>query len=415
LIAFLACTPAVAETWLAAVEEEAEEAATTATAPAEQPGEPATWPPGLLMESLGAVGARKPLDDIGLRIWGFVETGFTGRLTGGQDPLPLRVFDARRPNNLRLNQFRLTVDRPYDSAKPFDIGARVDGLFGGDALLTHSPGLFYNAGHGNGDAWADMVQAYGQTWFKTGDASGLEITVGKFVTPIGAEVIDATGNALYSHSFLFGYAIPFTHTGVNVKYVFNDQASAYFAIVKGWEVFNDNNNAHSYIAGGSLSGSEQIDGHARTILFANVITGPEQDHDVNNNRTVIDGTLTHWWTENLSQSINADYGMEENVPDVGYAKWYGAAHYLTYIFSEKVSGTWRAELFRDQGGSRTGYDTAFYENTWGLGITPCPENPTFSNLMFRPEFRWDYSCDDEVFGGGRRSQLTLAMDVVFKF
>ncbi len=37
--------------------------------------------------------------------------------------------------------------------------------------------------------------------------------VGKFVTPIGAEVIESQDNWNYTRSILFGYAIPFYHTG----------------------------------------------------------------------------------------------------------------------------------------------------------------------------------------------------------
>jgi hypothetical protein len=388
----------------------AEPAATTP----ETEAAPAAWPPGLLMDGLGAFNAKKSLESLGLRTWGFLESGYTGRLTGGQDPLPLRVFEARRPNNARLNQLRLTLDRPYDTSKPFDLGGRIDGLFGGDAMLTHSPGLFDKAGHGDGDAWADMVQGYGQMWFKTGDDSGLEVLFGKFATTHGIEVIDAVGNPLYSHSYLFGYAIPFTHTGVKANYVFNTQASAYFAVVEGWEVFNDNNHAHSYMTGGALSGSEQIDGHARSQLFLNVITGPEQESDVNNYRTVFDATGTYWWTSKLSQSLNGDYGTEENAPDVGAARWYGLANYYTYVFCDKLSGTWRLEWFRDDGGSRTGRDGSFYESTWGVTITPAPDHAQLKYLSLRPELRWDFS-DQETFGSDRQNQLTAAIDVLYKF
>jgi hypothetical protein len=382
--------------------------------PAASQPDQADWPPGLLMERLNAIFASKPVGDLGVRTWGFIESGLMGRLTGGQDQLPGRLFDARRPDELRLNQLRLTVDRPYDATKDFDLGGRVDLLFGGDAKLTHAAGLLDKTGEGNGDAWLDIPQAYAQAWFKTGADSGLEVLFGKFVTTHGIEVIDATGNALYSHSYLFDFAIPFTHTGVKANYVFNPQASAYFAVVEGWDVFQDNNHDVSYMAGGALSSKEQIGGHARTQYSVNVITGPEQAHNVSNNRTVVDNTLTYWWTDKLSESVNADYGTEENVPGVGRAQWYGAAHYLTYAVNEYVAPTWRFEGFRDQGGSRTGVDTAWYESTWGVAVTPWPKDPVLKNLSFRPELRWDFA-GQPAFGGGRRDQLTLGFDLVFKF
>ncbi|MEI7836288.1 MAG: outer membrane beta-barrel protein [Planctomycetota bacterium] len=379
-----------------------------------QSAAPVAWPPGFLMDLLGPC-LKKPMDDLGLRMYGVVEVGFTGNLIGGDDVLPGRVFEARRVNNFRLHQLRLILERPYDATKAFDFGGKVEGMFGGDAMLTHSPGLFDKAGHGTADAWADMLQLYGQLWFKTGAESGLEITGGKFVTPMGAEVIAAEGNALYSRSYLFGYAIPFTHTGIKLNYIVSPQASMYFALVEGWEVWEDNNHAPSYMVGGALSSKEQVEGRAQDTIYWNVITGPEQADNTRDFRTVIDLTYTHVWSGALSQSINADFGMEPGVPDVGYARWYGLAHYLTYTLNKYASATWRAEWFRDEGGSRTGVDGAWYENTLGLTLTPCPDHPVFKNLSFRPELRWDY-CSEEAFGGGdRHNQLTAGVDMVFKF
>lgn len=387
-------------------------ASAPASAPADAPA--ASWPPGLLMDGLDAVGIKKGFDALGLRTYGHLETGFMGRLTGGQNPLPARLFDGKRPNNLRLNQLALTVDRPYDSSKQFDIGGRVDGYYGGDSQYTKSWGLS-KMGSGDAENWFDLVQMYGQLWFKTGKESGLEITVGKFVTPFGYEVIDATGNALYSHSYLFNYAIPFTHTGAMAKYILNSQWSVYFAVVNGWDDFRDNNHAHSYMAGGAWSSAEQIDNHARAQAFLNFITGPEQEDNVSNYRTVIDGTFTYWWTGKLSQTINADWGTEQGaVGDGRSTHWYGIAHYLTYVFNDYISGTWRTEWFRDGSGYRTGLANAsYYENTFGLTITPLPADKVLKNLSLRPELRWDFA--DEAAFGGHSDQLTLGMDVIFKF
>ena len=47
----------------------------------------------------------------------------------------------------------------------------------------------------------------------------------------------------------FDFAEPIAHTGVKMNYVFNPLASAYFAIVNGWDDFEDNNHAHSYMTG----------------------------------------------------------------------------------------------------------------------------------------------------------------------
>ena len=373
------------------------------------------------MEGLDAIGTRKPLDTLGLRVYGWTEAGFTGVLTNGQHTLFGRVFDTNRANNLQLNQLRLTVDRPYDAVKSFDIGGRFDLLYGADARITknsfpdaHEYAILENVGRGKGANWLDFLQAYGQLWFKTGQESGLEVLGGKFVTTHGAEVIDATGNALYSHSYLFGYAIPFAHTGVKLNYVWNSRLSTYVAIVNGWDTFEDNNHAHSYMVGTALSSSQQIDGHARDTLAVNLITGPEQTGNVSDYRTVADGTLTHWWTADLSSTLNADYGTEAAAaPTGGRANWYGTVHYLTYVFNGYLSGTWRTEWFRDDSGARIGLTGQFTENTVGVTITPWPGHKVLKNIQFRPEVRWDHANQD-VFGDDR-NQVTVATDVIIKF
>jgi hypothetical protein len=405
-------SPDATPTTLAQAESPPAEAPKPAEAAAEAPAP--TWPPGLLMDTLKPTDVGKGLDSIGLRIWGYIESGFTGRLTGGQDALPGRLYDARRPNALRLNQFQLSVDRPYDSTKAVDFGGRVDASFGGDAKLTHARGFFDKTGDGNGDAWFDLVQAYGQAWFKTGPDSGLEITLGKFLELAGSEVAEATYNALYSHSFIYSFAEPTTHTGGMVKYLFSPELFAYAGVVEGWDVFNDNNKAASFIAGGGWSSKQQIGGHARTQVLLNIITGPEQPHNTSNNRTLTDVVINHSWTEKLSESLNFDWVTEENVPGVGQENAYGPAHYLTYVFNDYLSGTWRAEWFRDEKGARIGTAGNFFENTWGVTVTPAPTHPILKNLIVRPELRWDVSTKP-AFGGDRHNQVTAAVDVIFKF
>ncbi len=364
------------------------------------------------MKVLEDTGARKPLDDAGIRFWGYTEAGFTSALTNGQKTLFGRLYDARRPNNARLNQIDLTVDRPYDSSKPFDIGGRVDALYGGDAMLTHALGL-NRMGEGNGENWFDPIQFYLQPWFKTGKDSGLEVTFGKFLELAGSESAEPIYNSLYSHSYIYSFAEPTTHTGAMAKYYLNSQVFGYFGIVEGWDVFKDNNDGVTYIAGGGWSSKDQVGPHPKTQVLLNMITGPEQANNSRDYRTLTDIVINYWWTDKLSESLNIDWVTEENVPKVGRANAYGPAHYLTYVFNDRVSATWRTEWFRDDTGVRIGAAGNYYENTVGLNLTPWPAHGILKNLSFRPELRWDHS-DQQAFGGNH-DQMTVAFDVIFKF
>ena len=65
--------------------------------------------------------------------------------------------------------------------------------------------------------------------------NGVTIDMGKFVTWMGAEVIEASDNINASRSLLFGDAIPFGHTGVRATYTpFKDKWTV------GLGVVNDN-------------------------------------------------------------------------------------------------------------------------------------------------------------------------------
>lgn len=386
-----------------------------------EPAEPAPETPApasttLLMDALGAVGAGKPLDNLGLLIYGWVEGGFTGRLMGGQDPLVARVFDANKPNNLRLQQLKLTIERPIDRTKTFDLGARTDFLYGTDARFIHALGLTDRTCRE--DTQVDIEQLYVQAFVGKGnkDGEGMDITFGKWVTPFGAEVIDAPANLLYSRGLLFNYAIPFTHTGVKANYTFSPQASAYAAVARGWDNFSDSNDSASFMVGGTLGTREEVcAGTPRAGLALNVITGPEQKDDSRDYRTVVDLVGTYRWTEKLTQVVNFDHGTEENGAGASAAHWSGIAHYVTYGFTDCLSGTVRAEWFQDTNGVRTGVQGNLYEITAGVTIQPLPKDAIFKNLYVRPELRWDFTDQDGAFGGGRHHQLTAGFDVIFKF
>ena len=100
---------------------------------------------------------------------------------------------------------------------------------------------------------------------------GIRFDLGKMVTYFGAEVIEAIDNPNYSRSFLFNYAIPFTHTGLKMSYAFTDALSASFHIVNGWDNSTDNNRGKCYGTSISFTPAEVF------ALTVNGMTGPEQD------------------------------------------------------------------------------------------------------------------------------------------
>jgi len=72
------------------------------------------------------------------------------------------------------------------------------------------------------------------------------VDVGKYVTPMGSEVIESKDNWNYSRGLLFTYAIPFFHFGARAKYTFNDKYSVTGYLANGWNNILDNNSGKMY-------------------------------------------------------------------------------------------------------------------------------------------------------------------------
>ena len=377
-----------------------------------------------LMSVLDRTGGATMMDDIGLDISGHVELGYTYSFQQPPgDVLTGRVFDVQH-DELLLNQAAIVLQRtlaPTDDAvvgyqDKFNVGFKVDVMYGYDARFIHSNGLLdhYNDDASRNEEW-DLTQAYLEVGLPIGN--GLLITAGKFVTPIGFETINPTTNPLYSHSFLFGFAIPFTHTGVTAKYHFNENFYVLGGVHRGWEQSLDDNNDDAVSFLGSVGylyepgfmGSEPVN------FIVSVATGPEQTDVKGNWRTLVDVIATTKLADQLTVALNADYAIEDDAAiDGEQAQWYGVAAYAKYDVSDMFAINARGEWFNDKDGAR-GLGTNVYEATLGLAIKPFHNNDLGSNLVFRPEVRYDYAQEAIFDGGSQHDQFTVGADVIFAF
>ena len=97
----------------------------------------------------------------------------------------------------------------------------------------------------------------------------------------------------------------------------------------------------------------------------------------------------------------------------GNAEWYSFGNWFLYKItkdSDKLTGVWRSEIFRDNNGVRTGIATNYSEFTLGLIYKPKPY------LWVRPEARYDFARSGHPYSDGtRNSQFTLGFDVILLF
>ena len=375
--------------------------------------------------------ADAPLFSIwGFDLTGYIDVGYTGLSGRGafnttpNGPAvtiggPDRVFDYRR-NSLVAHQVAFTLaNQPKEG-----FGGLINLTLGKDADVIAA----YKTGPSRGDGCNlatgqsstgscrktgyDFTQAFVQ--YATGPAT---FTLGKFVTSAGAEVINSTANQNFSRSILFGYAIPFTHTGFRVNYVASDMFTLMGGVNNGWDDLKDTNRAKTIELGVSFapvkefslvsvihSGKERVGGL--------VDTGPE------GTRNLFDSAATFTASDKLTFIVNYDYATQANASSVTAtgartAKWSGLAGYANYQIDEQWRISLRGEYFNDRSGYRTGVAQKWKEATLTLAYTP------IKNLELRGEIRGDRSNvpafvkSDSV--GASKSQRSVGLDAIYKF
>ncbi|MBZ5639597.1 MAG: porin [Acidobacteriia bacterium] len=315
-----------------------------------------------------------------------------------------RVFDFD-DNTFKFDVAEIVLQKPV--REPLDVGFRVDVAFG-----SSIPRVVAAADVGSGREGAqdyDVHQGF-LTWIAP-VGSGLKLDFGKFITHHGYEVIEGydgyDDNA--TRSFLFGYAIPFTHTGVRAAYAFSGKVSAMLMVVNGWDNGKDNNASKSVGAQATLTPTASL------TIYLNGMTGPERDGDDRHARTMLDLAATFKASDRLSLGINFDRGSEEDAPVTEglsrNASWGGGAVYAKVAVTPKLSLALRAEQFDDSDGFRTGTAQRLRE------ITLTPEYRASPHLVLRGDLRLDTS-DAEVFEKDARAadrQATALFNAIVVF
>jgi hypothetical protein len=235
---------------------------------------------------------------------------------------------------------------------------------------------------------------------------GLQINMGKFVTPAGAEVIETKDNWNYSRGLLFSWAIPYFHFGASAKYAFNNKFALTAYLVNGWNNSVDNN------SGKTTGFSAAWTPNAKFSLIQNYLVGPEQLNDNSDFRHLYDAVLAYTPNSKLSLMANFDYGHDHPAGSPFNVWWSGVAGYIKYAFNDKWTFATRGEWFNDHNGASTGTPQQASEFTVTL------QRMLASKIMSRLEFRRDMSNHD-VFpyrtGLLRDAQNTVTAGLVYAF
>jgi len=314
----------------------------------------------------------------------------------------LRVFD-HKANSFTLDLAEIVISK--DTTTVNTSGYKIKLAAGETAKWIHARGLsgapLNQPQTGEGTDAFDLTEAYVSYLAPIG--RGLRFDLGKMVTYFGAEVIEAIDNPNYSRSFLYNYATPITHTGLKMSYGFTDALSASVYVVNGWDNAEDNNTGKSLGVSIGYAPADVFSG------YVNYMTGPEQDSNNHDQRTLVDLVATVKPVKPLSIILNYDDGMEEHAVASGKATWNGFAGIVKYDFNDTYSLSVRGEYFDDQDGFRTGAAQQLTE--W----TVTPEIRLAGGLVVRPEYRHDASNKQSFDNGTKKSQDTLALGVMYRW
>ncbi len=313
----------------------------------------------------------------------------------------LRVFDAE-DNTFSIGVAEVSLQKPVSA--PAEVGFRFDLDFGG-VISPRTVSTGDTAGN------FDLRQAFASWVAPVG--SGLRLDLGKFVTHTGYEVIEGyeNYNDNYSRSFLFNYAIPFTHTGAKLSYTVSPMLSAMVMVANGWDAALSKTRGKMVGAEVALTLIEPLS------LVLNYCGGVENVAPGGDEiRQLFDAVAIFKATPWLTLGLNGDYGIEtrSKVPNGADATWYGGAAYLRLDAPSGYGLAVRAEAFRDAGGTRTGlgvpatiYEgtaTAFYKLS--------------SHFVVRGEFRLDGSKDGvypQNDGSLGKTQPTFGANTLFVY
>jgi hypothetical protein len=341
----------------------------------------------------------------------FALFGSVGSITAGgwaqmgyhNKALPL--FNSK-PDNFQLHQMWLFAEKTLDTSNGFDVGGRIDYVYGTDGPDTQAFGIgndHWDAGWGRGGQYGHALpQVYGEVGY--GD---LSVKLGHFYTIIGWEVVTAPDNFFYSHAYTMYNSEPFTHTGALATWQIGEDLTAYGGYTLGWDSgFEDNGD--SFLGGVSLGVSDNV-----TVTYA---TTGGRFNESNGERGYMHSLVTDvTLTDKLQYIGQSDLLTTENAVGDTVRDSIGYNNYLIYTMSDCLAFGTRLEYWQNETG---GEDFDYVDLTLGANFKP------HANLLIRPEIRWDWvdgdlavlaANDGPTLQDNRDQQTTFGIDMIVTF
>lgn len=321
------------------------------------------------------------------------------------------------------NAFSLSLAEINFQKDPAPVGFRVDLQFGPTADFVHcgtvdcagtadtGTGVVVGptADTGTGDVTLPSEEPYKhiqQAYVSWVTPVGLNIDFGKFVTHLGAEVIESQGNWNYTRGLLFCCAIPYYHAGLRLNYPVNEMLFVNGYVVNGWNNVVENNDMKTF---GATIGITPI----KSLPIVLNWVGPEES-DSFKDRQVYEAIATYHATDFLSFMANYVYGSQEDADALSASfgddlKWSGLA-----LYARLTAGSHAFALRYERADDKDGFMFGTPDNKVSE-VTLTAEKTIGKDLLTRLEYRMDqsdekiYEDKDGLTDKDRQSRLVLGM------
>ncbi|HKO90051.1 MAG TPA: outer membrane beta-barrel protein [Polyangiaceae bacterium] len=236
------------------------------------------------------------------------------------------------------------------------------------------------------ELWKYLQQAYAGYRF----LDALAISMGIFLSPIGAESMAIKDNWNWSRSNLF-FGSPFYHTGARASYVWGDAWTFMLAATNGWNSVVDNN-VHKSIAAQATYARTRI---ALSLLYFGGVERPRGAPEGQPWRHLFDAHATWHVSSWLSLLAHANAGFEPN--HFGSSRWGAGALYARARVFEALYLALRGDAFFEH--VPEGASPIFWPVAWVASGTATLEYRPVEHVSFRAEYRHDQAEGAMFFGG----------------
>ncbi len=330
----------------------------------------------------------------GVKISGFVDTYYSYNLNN-PDSRKNGVgtnFDFEH-NTFSLNLAELVVSKAADP-----VGFRMDLDFGPTTDFVHAAPETETFKHIQ-QAYVSYTTPFGPT-----------LDFGKFVTHMGAEVIESKDNWNYTRGLLFCCAIPYYHSGLRANVPINNMLFVNGYLYNGWNNVVENNGIKTF---GAMIGITPI---PQLPIILNWI-GPEDFTGVSD-RQVYEAIVSYNATDSLTFMVDYNLGTQDSLTGDSQSYW-GIAAYAKWK-QDPYTLAFRYEFADDEDnimfggtGDITGDGNKIQE------FTVTAERTIAGSLLTRLEYRVDmsdddiYEDDDGFFSEDTQSRIVLGFVYMF--